>query len=286
MVINQLKTKKGHCLVLLILAMACSCNGISEKSIIGKWNFEKYQDSESQGMIDFGNKLAGFDFFSSLQKSLYPYDYIEFHKNHQFNEVLLTRAGNYISGQWELNKKDSIIILHYIGTNKKAQAWKIKVMKADKEGLVLRDNPTTIKFYSKDALFSEDDSDSYTTPELNEWRNRPLKPETEIEITKRAKASIAFEIAYLKRELKLKDNPRLIKPVILPLRLDDAEIKLLDFEHTPTSWKETFYDSTQAKQGYWDIRRIFFKTSQFWPQLQDHLYGDMYLLREVYDSIK
>ena len=281
----MMKLKGNYTTLLLLLCLLiCSCNRVSEKKLLGKWNYEN--NLASKWATDFADKVIGYSLMNSIQRSIYGYNYIEFHKDHKFNEVILSGAGDYLNGEWTLNKKDSTITLHYKGVNNKDEIWKIKVLNISDEELTLDQSKGNITIFKKDESFIENDSESYTTPELNFWRNRPLQPESESEITKRVKASIAFEIAFLKRGMKLKDYNMLIKPVILPIKLKNASIELLNYSNVPNTWKEVFYDSTQALFAYSYLRRKYIGTDLSWQQVEDPFFTDLQLLIQLNNAIK
>ena len=280
----MIKLNRNHStLLILICLLNCSCNGLSENNLLGKWNYES--DQNSKWATDFADKIIGYSLMSSVQKSIYAYNYIEFHKDHKFNEVILSGAGNYLNGEWSLNKNDSTITLHYKGNNNKGEIWMIKVLNISDDVITLEKSEGNITTFKKEESFKENDSESYTTPVLNYWRNKPLQPESENEIIKRVKASIEFEIAFLKSSIKHKDYEMLIKPVILPVKLKNASIELLNYNNVSNKWKEVFYDSTQALYAYSYLRRKFIGTKLLWQQVEDPVFTDLQLLIQLNNAV-
>ncbi|WP_153796903.1 hypothetical protein [Foetidibacter luteolus] len=91
----------------------------------------------------------------------------------------------------------------------------------------------------------------------NNWRVKPLQPETKEQIAKRTLNHLQF-LQMIFRDAKDKRKTRVdYNWFSTPFIISSSGVALKFFEDVQQDWVKNFYDSTQAREGYQLLRKCF-----------------------------
>jgi len=263
---------KKIALALAIVTTIASCKKTTEQLIAGRWSFSyvlpHYIDSLSGNAVND----EGEDDPSTSQRNarfiLRPdgsYD------------LCLLQA--YLHGNWHYNANARMLNLSAQGYK---NSFRIKVDTAgvgfidlEADSLLMQaisilssadtantlfDSVVSCKFYlSKNPdRYSSLKKDPYSIV-YNNWRVKPLQPETKEQIAKRTLNHLQF-LQMIFQDAKDKRKTRVdYNWFSTPFIISSSGVALKFFEDVQQDWVKNFYDSTQAREGYQLLRKCFKK---------------------------
>ena len=124
----------------------------------------------------------------------------------------------------------------------------------------------------------------YRSNELNEWRKKPLAPESEYEIKKRLLNNLNYIASYLYSiQMAQKDYVN-FKGIRSPFRHAANGIVLNEWDDVDNFWKSIFYDEKDAKLAYMMIK-VNIDRGYDIPKTRDWVYLNEYLLRQIIEKV-
>ena len=118
------------------------------------------------------------------------------------------------------------------------------------------------RFERGDHGYSDLSEDPYSR-ENNWWRIRPTKPETQGQIHKRILNLVDFHTVMFEDAIERDKKVVTYNWFSSPLIVANNGLALKNYRKIEADWKEYFYDSTQAREGFRLLGRGFDKKMEF-----------------------
>ncbi len=207
---------------------------------------------------------------------LCPYNYLRLFDNRSFTGSALR---GYVSGTWTNDSLNNQIWLRPLGKNTSGEETTFTVLQVLERNYkkmlvaVLRDgqNAGSIDQISMqlEKVPCSFEADPFRT-DHNVWRNKPVKPETTVEIKDRVVAYLEF----LKMFYRFAKDNNIENPDTdwfpNPLYLESKGSIRVAYSHELEDWNDCFYNEEQAIEGYKVISGVFLNlTLKSNPDLND-----------------
>lgn len=260
------------------LTVILSCHHDPSHNLFGKWTVGNAMEGNDNfsAQWEFGRQL----FAASEGTYIYEADndFFKLYADHTF--TALSFGHYFLYGNWQTNKDQSKIILNCLGSSKglvkdtvvlsitkkpkskemiiksytKYDLYQNNFFAADSLRLGARWKPiagkaiqNTFRLQKTDSDADQDNDDVWSLAD-NKWRVKPARSENFEEVKKRVMASVQFAIKYINTYTG--DDGFLLTPIVSPLIINGNGIEMEYFKYVDKSWKEIFYDDSEALMGY------------------------------------
>lgn len=176
--------------------------------------------------------------------------------------------GHFTTGTWQIRREGKELNLVLTTADKKLKEWHINELNSRSLRLVTTDEAGGSLYLnlSSDGMIHKNRQNDPFHPANNQWRLKPVKPESDSAIAIRAKQHVKFYVLFYRDNiLRQKDK---INFGGLPTIFEwySRGIGMPDWEDVRDSWVDCFYDKEQARKGYDVLRKLIVNYEFTWPK--------------------
>jgi hypothetical protein len=213
-----------------------------------------------------------------------------------FPELVLFNDSSYIEnprshfavGAWSIRPQAYQPLLVLRSADKKEKTYTIRDINSHNLllGTVNSKGKQIELLLSSDGLVYKNKLNDPFHPANNQWRIRPVKPESDSAIAARAKACVKFYALYYRDNIKRQKGE--ISFLGLPVIFEwyRKGIGLPDRDRVHESWVDCFYNQEQALKGYDILRELIVRYEFKWPEnAPDWRYETRDVLEQMYHKL-
>ena len=176
--------------------------------------------------------------------------------------------GRFSTGTWRIERNDKVLRLILTTAGKPARSWQINELNSRSLRLVGTGDAGKSLYLnlSADGLTHRNKLNDPFHPANNQWRIKPVKPESDSAIAVRAKQCVKFYVLFYRDNI-LRQKEK-INFAGLPKIFEwySRGIGMPDWEDIYESWVNCFYNKEQARKGYDVLRQLIVNYEFTWPK--------------------
>jgi len=271
-------------LATLLITTAVCCKKTPGKLLTGRWEFKDaypvYTDSaniDAEVPEETGEENSVADFSS---RGMFGNRFIL--RNDGTFDICLLQG--YMHGNWRYDEKQKQIKM---ANETDKDSFAIKVDSIGSRFLELNADSFFIKkvvalSHKKDTVSTSLDSimsckfflvkstDRYSSLDKdpysiinNQWRVKPTQPENDVQLKQRTLNHLQFLQLIFEDALDKNKEQVTYNWFNTPLIIAGNGVALKFFDDVKQDWSKSFYDTTQARKGYWELNKAFRKKIKF-----------------------
>jgi hypothetical protein len=187
-------------------------------------------------------------------------------------------------GKWNFDEASKVLRFKY--NNGSQDVYKLRAIAADEMKLtnIGIKSETVLKFVSDAGRYINKEDDPFYSSN-NQWRIKPLRPETDEQVKKRLKENIHFFILYYKDAIARKAS--LVSFYGFPSCLNwySGGIYIKNEKEISEKWKTCFYNSSQAMKAYKMMGDVLSKKYN-WPKGNANwIKKNLFVLEQMYQQL-
>ncbi len=187
-------------------------------------------------------------------------------------------------GTWKVDRARSLLLLHFQdGSHIEYLIHELSATHMDAY-LKKEDDFILVKF-SSDGRVRKKPSDDPFYPSNNQWRIRPVQPESTELIRGAHKKLYSLFLAVLSRQLFKTGNDCCLWRLPCCFNWFNGAIELQDMIELDQRWINCFYSKEQAWKGYDMIRNALNTKTLNWPKHKTWVYQTGNVLQQLYDQL-
>ncbi|WP_207420259.1 hypothetical protein [Desertivirga brevis] len=271
-------------LAFIAIAALCSisCKPSIENQLQGKWDFYKV---ESRAEREFENSdHLSIKVFDGVSSRIFASNYMYFEDEKKCTGILGAETGNYFSGNWHIEPKDSTLYLTIEG--KDVAFFKIENIVDDKLYCTFKKAQKKYSLISLDQILvfkrsqeGNEDEMSYTKPQFNQWRIKPKTSENFNQIKERVKGALRYSALVCKLGMKYKSRSVSTATFNLPLKYYSNGVMMKPLGECK-DWTALFYDEYDALVGYNIVVKAI-KSDLIVPRLDSPMETNEFIFTEL-----
>ena len=240
------------CLCILLLSSCTLQSSFNEKSIEGSWQL---YDVTLKDETDLSFSSA-----VDLKSRVKEGSVLSFFADNSYSEM--DGPGNFKSGKWMVTDENVIELTGREETSKNAvvrnennnAGKKYYSLDVVKNGLVLKYRKITepLKYYKDDPFYAAN----------NQWRTKPVKPETTEALTQRMAGYFKHLALVLKAAKDRKQDVVSFAFSKGPVKIYNGGIGIYPYDMVPEEWKNSFYNDSSALAAY-ALYENYLRTSSY-----------------------
>lgn len=176
--------------------------------------------------------------------------------------------GHLTIGTWRIKQAGKELSLVLTGADKKEKTWHIHELNSRSLRLVTTDDAgkTLYLNLSSDGLIHKNRLNDPFHPVNNQWRIKPVQPESDSALMARVKQCVKFYALFYRDNIKRQKDKINFAGLPLIFQWYSRGIGLPDWDDISDSWLNCFYDKEQARKGYDILRKLIVNYEFTWPK--------------------
>jgi hypothetical protein len=242
--------------ITLMVTTGCRLNKADRSTgISGTWRIQHIETLYQQPTADaFANEAM-------MNKAVQDGILINFFEDGSYTTLM--GSGSFEMGLWKFSSKDSLLELMPAGLPKRTAIASMHAGNNSRETLMISDKQENRKFIfnkESESLKQYKDDPFYTAN--NTWRMKPDTSETDAALNNRLAGYFKHLALVLRAAKERKQSVVSFEFSQGPAKIYSGGIGILPFDVIPVTWKNTFYNETDAAKA-WNYYSSYLERSHY-----------------------